>query len=174
MRTLSMGSSASTVPMPQSMAVWLRLTRCTCSRAFSPVIHLLSPVIVAILPSSVIAHLAVTHGIPVVIYLRNTRFWVFNCLMRVAMISPHTVLAACSRTSTSMPAWRNCSTPLPETRGLGSRSPTTTRLMPFSMIASVHGGCCPWWQHGSRVTYMVAPAQSTPFSSASRKASRSA
>ena len=47
--------------------------------------------------------------------------------------------------------------PFPATRGLGSPDPTTTRAMPASRMASVQGGWRPWWQQGSRVTYMVAP-----------------
>ena len=31
------------------------------------------------------------------------------------------------------------------------------RPMPAATTASVHGGVLPWWQHGSSVTYIVAP-----------------
>ena len=31
------------------------------------------------------------------------------------------------------------------------------RPMPALTIASVQGGVWPWWQHGSSVTYIVAP-----------------
>jgi hypothetical protein len=39
--------------------------------------------------------------------------------------------------------------PRPEAFSVGSSLATTTRVMPAAMIASVHGGCWPWWQHGS-------------------------
>ena len=53
---------------------------------------------------------------------------------------------------------RRRSTPPPAAAGLGSATATTTRLMPAArMIASVHGGCFPWWVHGSSVTTSVAP-----------------
>ena len=48
--------------------------------------------------------------------------------------------------------------PLPATMGFGSSEPTTTRAMPASRMASVQGGWRPWWQQGSSVTYIVAPA----------------
>src|SRR5918999_985123 len=42
------------------------------------------------------------------------------------------------------------------------------------MIASVHGGCFPWWAHGSRVTTMVAPRARSPApASATASACRS-
>ena len=61
--------------------------------------------------------------------------------------------------------------PLPSTRGSGSPAPTTTRRMPAARIASTHGGCLPWWQHGSSVTYIVAPrGGAVQFASALRSA----
>src|SRR5205807_1728128 len=40
--------------------------------------------------------------------------------------------------------------------------PTTTRLTPAATMASAQGGVRPWWAHGSRVTYMVAPRALEP------------
>ena len=48
---------------------------------------------------------------------------------------------------------------------------TTTRRTPARITASVQGGVLPWWQHGSSVTYSVAPAACSP---AARRASISA
>ena len=48
----------------------------------------------------------------------------------------------------------------PEAFSVGSSEATTTRAMPASRIASVHGGCWPWWQQGSSDTYSVAPRRS--------------
>ena len=54
---------------------------------------------------------------------------------------------------------------------MGSSEATTTRAMPASTIASVHGGVRPTWQQGSSETYSVEPAGS---SVAAASASRSA
>ena len=37
-----------------------------------------------------------------------------------------------------------------------------TRRTPAASTASVHGGVLPWWQHGSSVTYSVAPRADLP------------
>ena len=42
--------------------------------------------------------------------------------------------------------------------GLGSRIAATTRLTFAFFSASTQGGVRPWWLHGSRLTYTVAPA----------------
>ncbi len=47
--------------------------------------------------------------------------------------------------------------PPPETRGSGSSVATTTRVIPAARMRSVHGPVRPTWQHGSSVTYIVAP-----------------
>ena len=133
-RAFSIGSSARTVPMPVIIAILLRRIWCTLSRAFSPVIHLLSPVCEAIFPSSVIAHFRVTQGIPVVMYFRKTRFCIFSCSTICA------AFGSSSSKSTSIPASRSWAMPFPATRGLGSARPTTTRAILRSMIASVQGG----------------------------------
>ena len=50
----------------------------------------------------------------------------------------------------------------------GSSEATTTRAIPASRIASVHGGVRPWWQHGSSDTYSVAPVEVAPVGGADR------
>ena len=47
--------------------------------------------------------------------------------------------------------------PAPATRGSGSSSAATTRVTPAAISASAHGGVRPWCEHGSSVTYAVAP-----------------
>ena len=37
-----------------------------------------------------------------------------------------------------------------------------TRPTPARSTASVQGGVLPWWRHGSRVTYSVAPRAASP------------
>ncbi len=69
---------------------------------------------------------------------------------------------AWSPTLTSMPAARSRSKPLPRTRGSGSSIAATTRVTPAAMSASVQGGVRPWWLHGSRLTYSVAPRAPGP------------
>ena len=59
---VSSGSSASTVPIPAIMALYLWRRFCTCSLAFSPVIHFESPEYVAIFPSIVMAYFIATYG----------------------------------------------------------------------------------------------------------------
>src|SRR3990167_5481996 len=59
-RTVSSGSSASAVSTPTSTASCSERSRCTASRASGPVIQRLSPVAVAIRPSSEVASLRVT------------------------------------------------------------------------------------------------------------------
>lgn len=68
--------------------------------------------------------------------------------------------------TTSTPFSSRMRSPLPATMGFGSIEPTTTRVMPCERIRSVHAGCDPTWQQGSRVSMTVAPCMSTPCSSA--------
>ena len=143
-RQFSIGSSALTVPIPAIIAIFQPLSSCTNFLDSSPDTHLESPVQAAILPSRVIAHFIVTHGLPDVMYFRKILFCFFSSDSR----RPH---------STSIPCSLKIATPFPATRGLGSGIPTTTLDIPAAMRASVHGGCLPWWQHGSRVTYIVLP-----------------
>ena len=107
----------------------------------SPEIHLLSPVRVATLPSSVMADLKSTYGRPVRACLRKGWF----SSRALAASSP-------PATTTSTPSSRRIPRPRPAAFSVGSSEPTTTRAMPASRIASVHGGVCPWWQHGSSET----------------------
>ena len=74
----------------------------------------------------------------------------------------------------SIPARRKIVNPFPLCKGLGSCTPATTRLMPTATMASVQGGVRPCVQHGSRVTYSVAPLGSWPCACASRRAAISA
>ena len=68
----------------------------------------------------------------------------------------HSSSSTCS--VTFHPIFPKLGNPFPATRGLGSPEPTTTRAIPASRMAWVQGGCRPWWQQGSRVTYRTAPA----------------
>ena len=52
--------------------------------------------------------------------------------------------------------------PRPAAFSLGSSEAITTRAIPASRIASTQGGWRPWWAQGSSVTYIVAPAGSSP------------
>ena len=52
------------------------------------------------------------------------------------------------------PRRAGCPRPRPAAFAVGSSEAITTRAMPASTIASVHGGVRPWWQHGSSDTYM--------------------
>ncbi len=61
--------------------------------------------------------------------------------------------------------------PLPPTSGLGSSIADTTRAMPAAITASAQGGERPKCEHGSSVTYSVAPRAASP---ARRSASGSA
>ena len=61
-RAVSSGSSANTVFAPTITASTRPRSSCTRRRDAPPLIHLESPALVAILPSSDIAHFAMTHG----------------------------------------------------------------------------------------------------------------
>ena len=63
MRTVSWGSSWSTVPTPTSTASQAARSACDTRRSASPLIHRASPVDVAIRPSSVCATLSTTWGL---------------------------------------------------------------------------------------------------------------
>ena len=149
-RAVSSGSSASAVPRPTATASQSTRQRCTRARLASPEIQCESPVRVATLPSSVMASLSTTWGQPVRACFRNG--WLIRRAARAT--SPSTV-------STSMPSSRSTPRPRPLTFAVGSSEATTTRLIPASRIASVHGGVRPVWAHGSSETYMVAPAGSS-------------
>ena len=138
-RTVSWGSSASTVPIPTRTASAANLSRWPSSRAASPVIHRDAPSAAAILPSSVMAALSVTCGRPSVTAQRNARF---------------SARASASRTPTVTltPAARSRARPRPSTSGCGSPMAATTRATPARTSASAHGGVRPKWAHGSSVT----------------------
>ena len=144
---VSIGSSASTVPIPAIIPLCLFLSSITYALDCSPVIHLLAPVWVAILPSIVMAYFIVTYGFLSTIYLKNMSF-----------IASHSSLRQCE--CTSIPASRSLLNPFPATMAFGSSDPQYTFLILYSMIASTHGGCFPKWQQGSSVTYMTAPSAS--------------
>ena len=63
-----------------------------------------------------------------------------------------------------MPASRRIETPRPETLGFGSSTGTTVLAMPAATIAFVQGGVLPEMEHGSSVTYRVAPDAYDPAS----------
>jgi hypothetical protein len=149
MRAVSSGSSAVAVWMPTATASHSARQRCARARLDSPEIHWESPVLVATLPSSVIADLKITSGVPVRACFLNG--WFSRRAARPS--SP-------SRESTSTPSSRRIAGPRPLAFVVGSSEPMTTRAMPASTIASVHGGVRPSWQQGSSDTYMVAPAGS--------------
>ena len=150
-RDVSSGSSARAVPMPTATASHSARQRCARARLDSPEIHCESPLAVATLPSSDMADLNTTSGRPVRACLRN------GWLSRRALwpTSPST-------RSTVTPSSRRMPRPRPDALSVGSSEATTTRVMPASRIALVHGGVRPVWAHGSSETYMVAPAGSSP------------
>ena len=138
-RTVSCGSSRSTVSIPTTIASDSLRSSWARPRAASPVIHCDSPWTSAILPSSVMPAFSVTCGRPWRIATRNARF----------------SLAASSRstpTVTSIPASRRMSNPRPLTSGFGSSSAATTRRTPAATTAVAHGGVRPKCAHGSRFT----------------------
>src|ERR1700687_273534 len=125
--------------------------RWTSARDSSEVIHARSPLadlcdrLWASCPFRVIADLSVTNGR---LYLIQHAKASFN---RFASASHAPV-------STAPPAARSCAKPRPATAGLGSAMGATTRLIFARTSASVHGPVRPVMQHGSRLTYSVAPA----------------
>ena len=126
-RQVSSGSSASAVPMPTMIASLCARSRCTRSRAASPVIASGFRPGAPALPSAEIASLSMTCGRP----SRMRRMW--PAWSRRASSAP-------MPTSTAMPAARSRAWPAPATSGLGSSSAETTRETPAAMIASAQGG----------------------------------
>ena len=88
------------------------------------------PAYVAVLPSMVIAHLAITHGRPVAEQLRDTAH-------SVAALGFHQPQLDLDSSGSQL------SQPPPATCGKGSRWATTTRRIPAAMIALVQGGVFP-------------------------------
>ena len=107
-RTSSRGSSASTVPLPVITAEERARSRCTSSRAASPVIQRLSPPGSAVPPSRLAASLTVTQGRPRVMREMKPGF-----SSRDSRSS--------TPPSTAMPAAASRAAPPPSTRGFGSR-----------------------------------------------------
>ena len=129
-RTLSWGSSASTVPMPVRTAQLSARRICTSCRAASPVIHWLRPSERAVLPSREAAHLRRTKGRPRSMRDRKPR------LSSRASVSSRPL-------SVRMPAAESMARPLPATCGLGSAMAATTRDTPACIRASAQGGVRP-------------------------------
>ena len=127
--------------MPTATASTSPLQPWESSLLSSHEIHFESPSRVATFPSRLVADLKRTHGRPVRACLRKA--W-FSSLARAA--------TAPVATSTSMPSSRRIPRPRPEAFSVGSSLATTTRPIPASMIASVHGGWRPSWQQGSSET----------------------
>ena len=148
-RTVSCGSSASTVPAPVSNAP-ARARQCITSRRdASPLIHFESPLASAVRPSRLQASFTRTHGRLRSTRDRNPRF---NCRADAA-------IRPCS---TTIPAARSASKPAPSTCGNGSRIAATTRPTPAAIKASTQGPVLPVCAQGSRVTYAVAPRARSP------------
>ena len=129
-RTFNRGSSANTVPIPVIIAQERARWRCTSCRAAAPVIHWLTPLFSAPLPSRLLAVFMRSHGVPRVIRATNPRF---------------NSRASCSSKPdvTWMPALCNFFNPSPATSGFGSCMAATTRVTPASIKASAHGGVRP-------------------------------
>ena len=98
-----------------------------------------------ILPSSDIASFTVTNGRPVVTCFANGRI----SGAASSAQSPHEV---------AMPARRSVRAALPRFAGFGSAHAHTTRFTPAAINASQHAPTRPGLEHGSNVTYTVAPA----------------
>ena len=138
-RTVSAGSSASTLPMPVTMAELMARHFCTSRRASGPVIHCDSPLAMAVRPSRLSASLTRTKGRPV------SMRWMKPALSARASASSTPARVA-------MPAAASRARPRPATSGLGSVMAATTSATPAATRASAQGGVRPWWLQGSRVT----------------------
>ena len=107
-RAVSSGSSCTTVPWPTTIPSTRPRSWWTISREAAPEIQRLSPVRVAILPSSDMAHLAITHGRLVA---TSFKYGAFNCR----------AWSASKPISTAMPADSRAAIPRPLTSANGSR-----------------------------------------------------
>ena len=143
-RQVSCGLSDSTVPSPVRMASLCDRIWCTRARAASPVICAALRPASAALPSADTASLSSTCGRPCVILA------IWPAWARRASSANRPV-------STVTPLVRSLAWPCPATSGLGSSSADTTRLTPALTMASAQGGVLPSCEHGSSVTYSVAP-----------------
>jgi hypothetical protein len=129
-RTVSAGSSARAVPPPTSTASWTRRIAWTRRRASGPVIQRLSPVAVAMRPSSVSASLSVSQGRPRSMRDRNPALAARASAARTPVV-------------TAIPFDSSSLCPAPDTRGSGSSSAVTTRATPAATSASAQGGVSP-------------------------------
>ena len=149
-RTVSSGSSTSTVPVPTSITSHWARNRWASTRAACDVTQRLLPSAAALRPSRVAANFQVTNGrwcsMPKVQARFNAR--------ASRSIRPN---------ATSTPASRNVVSP-PAAIGLGSGWANTTRATPASTMAWAHGPVRPVWLQGSSVTTAVAPRASAPAS----------
>ncbi len=148
-RAVSRGSSSSTLLTPHMIASTRVRKPCAQARASSPATQRESPLDAAILPSSVAANFAMTNGSPIA-----------RCFRYAS--SSFADAASPSPAVTSIPAARSFSAPRPATFGSGSMSATCTAVTPASISASAQGGVRPTCEHGSSVTYAVAPRAASP------------
>ncbi len=149
-RTVSSGSSASTVPVPTSITSHCARNRWASTRAAWEVTQRLLPSAAALRPSSVAANFQVTNGRWCSMPKVQARF----SARASRSIRPN---------ATSTPASRNVVSP-PAAIGLGSGCANTTRATPASTMARAQGPVRPVWLHGSSVTTAVAPRASAPAS----------
>jgi hypothetical protein len=96
------------------------------------------------LPVERLGVFSVTNGIRVRMYLKKTSLSSLHC-------------ASSTPVRVSMPLRFRAASPLPETTGLGSIVPMTTRAGFSFTRRSTQGGVLPWWEQGSRVMYTVEP-----------------
>ena len=129
-RAVSLGSSASAVPIPISTASISSRSTCTRRRDSRPLTQRESPERVPSLPSRVTAALSITQGSLRVMNLNH-----------ISLVASHA--SRSTPTSTRKPAARRRRIPRPCTRGFGSVVPITTRRTPEARIASVQGGVRP-------------------------------
>ncbi len=127
---LSSGLSLTTVLIPTRTASTSERSLRTYLLAFVPVIHLDSPLRVAIFPSRLIAIFAMTNGSLILINLMKTSF---ICRALSSRMPVFTFIPADLR-------WR---TPSPEFNGFGSFIAIITSFIPAFIILSVQGGVLP-------------------------------
>ena len=129
-RAVRLGSSASTVPVPTTIASAAARRRCTSARAAALVIHCEDPSAAALLPSMLAANFQVTCGRPV------------RCRCNHSRSGPLVASAAATPAVTSTPAAVSRFAP-PAAVGLGSPAANTTAETPAANKASTHGGVRP-------------------------------
>ena len=137
-RASSRGLSQRTVPIPTATASDCARRTWTSVRDASPVTQREPGTRTR--PSSVMATLYVTNGLPAVTHVLHSSICWRQRNARSLSASP-----------VSTPASRSFARP-PPCAGLGSSCPATTLVTPASSRASTHGGVAPWCAHGSSVT----------------------